>query len=57
MNHIKFLLLLAVVACSSKPINEMDKISGEVLKRKEGIDIQFKPLEEEKGVEVANKKF
>ena len=56
----KLLILLStlcVCACSSKPVNELDAMSKEVLKAKEGIDIQIKPLQEEKGVPIVSKQF
>lgn len=48
---------LLMTACASKSSNEMEAISESVMKHKEGIDIQFKPLQEDKGIDLVNKKF
>lgn len=51
-----WIALLITAACTPKS-DSLEGIAGEVLKHKEGLDIQFKPLQEDKGLDVVNKKF
>lgn len=44
---ILFCLSIILWCCSSKPVNELDAMSKEVIKEKTGVDIQIKPIEEE----------
>ncbi len=51
------LLALCLCACESKSADELGDMTKAVLKAKEGIDIQIKPLQEEKGQSIVNKSF
>jgi hypothetical protein len=42
MRYLAILFLLA--ACATRPSNEMEAISQDVLKAKQGIEIDIKPL-------------
>ena len=51
------LIAILLGACSRAPVNELDAMTKDVLNKKEGIDIQLRTLQEEKGVPIVEKKF
>lgn len=42
-----YLLLVLCLASCSKPVNELDAMSRDVIKHKEGVDIRITPIPQE----------
>lgn len=53
----KIILATLLLCACSKPKDDLQGIADEVIKKKEGVLIEFKPLVEDKGVDVTSKKF
>jgi hypothetical protein len=51
-----WIAVIFLCGCSPKS-DSLEGIAADVLKSKEGVDIQFKPLQEDKGIDVASRKF
>lgn len=51
------LFLFALISCASKSSNAIEELGEEVLKKKEGIDIELIPMEEKKGIHATIFRF